>query len=443
MKFNLNNKYFRWGITALGVIVTSICFYYLIFHGENIKSGISVTTKVLMPIVLGFVTAYLLTPVLNFVEQRFLIPLCDKCKVKESDKRKSFIRAVGIVITIFLFVALIYILVSMLLSQIVPSIANIINNFDTYINNITKWLNKMLEDNPELGSHIINIIDNYSEELEFWLNNTVLVTTSEIIKKVSQSVIGVLAVLWDFIIGVVIAIYVLSSKEKFTGQAKKIAYAIFEQNTANTVIRNFRFTHKTFIGFISGKILDSIIIGLLCFIGTTLLNTPYAVLVSVIIGVTNIIPFFGPFLGAIPCAFLIFIIDPMHPLNCLYFVMFIFALQQFDGNVLGPKILGGSTGITGFWVIFSITVFGGIFGVLGMIIGVPIFAVIYAAIKSLVNASLQKKLLPSETELYIHLDLIDEDGLHQHDLKNQVKTVNKVKKNSHKKKLLDKTEDKK
>lgn len=413
MKFYLNNKYVRWGVTAFLVIAASICFYYLMFHGSNIRLGISAATQVLLPIVMGFITAYLLTPVLNYVEYHFLIPICNKMKIKESKKRTSIIRGLGILITVFLFFAVIYIIVAMLLSEIVPSIANIVSNFDVYISNITKWINSILEDNPELGSYVIRLIDKYSGELETWLNDTVLTTTSELIKKVSLSVIGVLSVLWDFIIGVIIAIYVLAGKEKFTGQAKKIAYAVFSQNTANSIIRNFRFTHKTFIGFVSGKILDSIIIGLICFVGTTILNTPYAVLVSVIIGVTNVIPFFGPFLGAIPCSVLIFVVDPMHPLNCFYFVIFILLLQQFDGNILGPKILGESTGITGFWVIFSITVFGGLFGVLGMIVGVPIFAVIYASIKSLVNSSLQKKSMPNETELYVEVDCVDEDGFHQ------------------------------
>ena len=141
-----------------------------------------------------------------------------------------------------------------------------------------------------------------------------------------------------------------------------------------------------------------------------MLKTPYAVLVSVVIGVTNIIPFFGPFLGGIPCSILIFVIDPLHPLNCLYFMLFIFLLQQFDGNILGPKILGDSTGLTGFWVIFSITLFGGLFGVPGMIVGVPVFAVIYASIKSLVNASLAKKHMHQDTEEYIHLDYVDAEG---------------------------------
>ena len=190
-----------------------------------------------------------------------------------------------------------------------------------------------------------------------------------------------------------------------------MAYAFLDTQTANVVISNFRFTHKTFIGFISGKVLDSIIIGLLCFIGTTLLNTPYAALISVVVGITNIIPFFGPYLGAIPSIILIFVVDPLHPLNCVYFALFILALQQFDGNVLGPKILGDSTGLTGFWVIFAITFFGGLFGVLGMIVGVPILAVIYSAVKSLVNIRLRKRSMPEDTENYMDVGSVDAEGI--------------------------------
>ena len=171
-----------------------------------------------------------------------------------------------------------------------------------------------------------------------------------------------------------------------------------------------RFVHRTFIGFITGKVLDSIIIGLLCFIGTTLLGTPYAALVSVIVGVTNVIPFFGPYLGAIPSAFLILVVDLSHPMNCVTFLIFILILQQVDGNLIGPKILGNSTGLSSFWVIFAITVFGGLFGVPGMIVGVPIFAIFYATIKALVNRSLRKKNLPLDTGLYNEVDYVDEEG---------------------------------
>ena len=234
MKYDLkNNKYFRWGVTAFLTIAASICFYYLLFHGSSIKTGFHTIIGILMPVVFGLVTAYLLTPVLNFIETKLLFPLCRKMKVKESRKRNSIVRGIGILITAFLFVTLIYSLVAMMLSQIVPSIVNIASNFDTYISNFTKWISKLMDDNPELGSQITFLIDKYSVELENWLNNTVLTKTSQVIMTVSLSVINILKSLWDFIIGFVISIYVLASKEKFAGQAKKMAYAFFEQKTAN------------------------------------------------------------------------------------------------------------------------------------------------------------------------------------------------------------------
>ena len=298
-----------------------------------------------------------------------------------------------------------------MLSQIVPSITNIIKNFDHYVENGQNWVNGVLEGNPEMRDNALNVYNKYSEDIEKFLNETVLQKTSQFIMTISLSVINVLKVLWDFIIGFIISIYVLASKERFAGQAKKIIYAIFERDTANIVINDFKFTHKTFIGFIGGKAVDSIIIGLLCFIGTTLMGTPYASLISLVIGVTNIIPFFGPFVGGIPCSFLVFIVDPTKPLQCVYFMLFVLALQQFDGNILGPKILGSSTGLAGFWVIFAITVFGGMWGVFGMIVGVPIFAVLFAAIRSLVNASLYKKKLPTDSRKYINACMVSNEGI--------------------------------
>lgn len=412
MKFKFNNKYLRWGLTAFLVIAASITFYYLIFHSSNIHEKFSLIMGILMPVIFGLVTAYLLTPILNFMESRVLVPLFDKFQIRETRSRRKVIRGIGILVTAFLFVALIYGLISMLVSQIVPSVEGIVSNFDSYVSNVSNWIDQMLDDNPEIGAYLSKTFDKFSEQLEDWLNH-LIPGTATLIRTLSLSFINILDVLWDFVIGFIISIYVLASKEHFAGQAKKLMYAVFERDTANKIIRNFRFTHRTFIGFLSGKIIDSLIIGVLCFIGTSLMKTPYAILISLIIGVTNIIPFFGPFLGAIPSTILIFVVDPMHPLNCVYFALFALALQQFDGNILGPKILGSSTGLTGFWVIFSITLFGGLFGVVGMIVGVPIFAILYAAVRSIISNRLSGKDLPSETVLYETVDYIDEDGFHE------------------------------
>ena len=407
MKFKLNNKYLRWGMTAFLVIAASILFYYFMFHGSQIKAGFSNVISILMPVVFGLVTAYLLTPILNFVENKVLIPIYNKLRIKESKKRKSAIRGTGILITTFLFIALIYLLIFMLMSQIVPSVESIISNFDTYYDNVVSWITKLLKDNPNFGDYVIKTLNQYSTQLETWLQEIVPNTLS-LIKTVSLSVISVFGYLWDFIIGFIISIYVLSSKEVFAGQAKKIAYAIFERDTANIVIRNFRFTHQTFIGFFGGKIIDSVIIGILCFIGTSIMNTPYAALVSIIIGCTNVIPFFGPFLGAIPCTVLIFVVDPVHPLNCIYFAIFILLLQQFDGNILGPKILGSKTGLSSFWVLCSLLLFGGLFGMVGMILGVPIFSIFYSFINGVLKRKLKIKKLPENSKDYEKLLYIDE-----------------------------------
>ena len=415
MRMQWNNKYIKWGFTAFCVICGSIFFYYLLFHTSDIRLFVSNLTDILMPIIIGVVFAYLMTPILNWFENRALFPLCEKLKMKDNMKNRRLVRAIGILLTSVFFWAIIVILVYTLLSQIVPSVQSIVNNFDEYGENVTLWITKTLSDNPQIEEYAIDIFEKYSDKVELFLNNNVLAKSSELLMTLSMSVLNILGVLWNLVLGFLISIYLMASKEMFATQAKKIAYALFERETANLTINNFRFTHNTFIGFIGGKLLDSLIIGILCLIGTWIMKTPYFVLVSVIIGVTNIIPFFGPFLGAIPCSILILVVDITHPLNCLYFVIFILVLQQVDGNIIGPKILGSSTGLKSFWVIFSITLFGGIFGIPGMIIGVPLFAVIYAAIRAMVNASLTKRNLPTDTALYEHMEFVGEDGFKNFD----------------------------
>ena len=168
-----------------------------------------------------------------------------------------------------------------------------------------------------------------------------------------------------------------------------------------------RFANKTFGGFLSGKIIDSLIIGILTFAIISIFNIPYSVLISVIVGVTNIIPYFGPFLGAIPCGIILLMVDPF---KCITFLIIVLILQQIDGNIIGPKILGDSTGLSSFWVIFAITLFGGFFGVFGMFVGVPLFAVIYAAIRTFINQRLEKKRLPSDTVYYMNSDFHSDEN---------------------------------
>lgn len=399
------NKYMKWGLTALVVLILAICFVCLIFEGQNIWSGLSVIIRVIMPVIDGLIIAFIATPVLNWIEEKLIFPVCRKCNIDiKKTKNKKRIRAVSVLST-FIFIGLIiYGFFAIVIPQLITSIQNIITRFPTYINNLIELTERLLADNPEVEAYIEGMLDTYSKDLDAFLDNNVLPTVNNLIRSASVGMIGVLKSLYNLVIGLIISLYILSGKEKFASQAKKLCYALFERQTANQIIRAFRFTNKTFIGFLGGKIVDSAIIGVLCFIGTSVLKMPYPVLISVIVGVTNIIPFFGPYIGAIPSALLILVTEPK---KCIPFIIFILVLQQLDGNVIGPKILGESTGLSGFWVIFSITLFGGLWGIAGMVVGVPLFAVIYAGINYKVNKFLKKKDLSTNTGDYEKLKYIN------------------------------------
>lgn len=407
MKFHVDKKYIAWGITAFCVIAASILFYYLLFHMGNIRTAFGSAAKICMPIIDGLVIAYLLSPVVNRLEYDLFFPICKKFNLSLHTKSKKRIRLVSSLITLFLLILVLYCFCVMIIPQIVESIQNIIGQLPTYINNFTKWLEDIFEKNPEFSAFINEMFVQYSGQIEDFTTGKVIPRLNEIVQSVSSTVfsslVNILKMAWDFLIGLIIALYLLLSKELFAGQGKKIIYALFENDTANTAIRNIRFVHRTFGGFISGKIVDSLIIGMLCFIGMTILNLPYPLLVSLIIGVTNIIPFFGPFIGAIPSIILILLVNPI---QALYFAIFVLVLQQFDGNILGPKILGDKTGLSSFWVIFAITLFGGYWGFIGMAIGVPVFAVIYAAWRAFIRHSLQKKGLSTDTNDYLNVSEI-------------------------------------
>lgn len=409
MKFKFDKKYLYWGLTAFLAFAGAILFYYLLFHRANFMGGLKRIITIAMPIIDGFVLAYLFTPILNKIEKSVVKPLCKKAGIAMTAKNKRRIRAFCILATLLVVILILYELFALILPEVIRSIQSIIFMFPIYLNNLSDWALLLLKDNPDLEKTVNSLFDQYSVTLTEYANTHFLPRINEVLNNaltiVSSSVIGVVKALWNLIIGFIISIYLLGSKEKFAGQAKKIIYAVFDRQTGNELVKNFRFIHSTFIGFIGGKIVDSIIIGILCFVCTSLIGTPYSILVSVIVGVTNVIPFFGPWIGGIPSALLVLMVDPK---QALYFGLLVIFIQQFDGNILGPKILGDSTGLSGFWVIFAITIFGGLFNVFGMVVGVPIFAVFYAGVKSMVNRSLHKKNLPTELAPYMTVGQIEE-----------------------------------
>ena len=406
MKINIDKKHISLGITSFLVVASSICFYYLLFHGDRFLGKINAILVIASPVIYGIILAYLLTPIVNTIEKKLLSPLFTKSSEMNSTKKK-WMRFLSVLMTVIIVILFIYGFFSILIPNVISSVKSISFAFPIYVNNLMHFADKYFEANPDIEALFNQLVSTYSVEIDKYLNNTIIPQMESLLKTVSLSLISVLKAMWNLIIGLIISIYVLCSKEIFDGQSKKIIYAIFSTKTANSLIKDFRFISDTFIGFISGKIVDSIIIGIICFIGTSLLKIPYALLVSVIVGITNIIPFFGPYLGAIPSAILILMINPI---KCITFIIFILILQQVDGNVIGPKILGQSTGLSGFWVIFSITIFGGLFGFLGMIIGVPFFAVVYAMTRRIIDRMLKKRNLPISTSEYMDLDHIDENN---------------------------------
>ncbi len=401
MKRQVDKRFFHLGLTIFFSISACICFYYVLFHGTDLSNAKDAAIKILLPIIDGIGLAYVLNPMMNFYEKKWVHPLWIKMKLKDSKKKKKIVRGFSIFLTMISFLLILYSLLMLIVPQVINSVQSILIKVPTYMNRINIWFSDILTEYPDLE----DLFDQYWIDIENWFMTQVLPTVQETISKVSTSLIGsvldFLMAIFNFIIGIIISIYLLSGKELFCAQAKKIAYALLREERANNLINNMRFANKTFGGFLSGKILDSFLVGIFCFLGTTILKIPYALLISVIIGVTDIIPFFGPYLGVIPCALILIMIDPI---KCVIFVIFILILQQLDGNVFAPKIIGDSTGLSSFWVIFAITVFGGLFGILGMFIGVPLFAVIYASIKTLVNQRLRKKNLPEDTEYYTHSD---------------------------------------
>ncbi|MCH5186300.1 MAG: AI-2E family transporter, partial [Oscillospiraceae bacterium] len=401
-------KYVGMGLTALSVVVASILIFFMIYRQDAIGNFFSKLFSVLQPIIFGLVIAYILNPVMKWIESGTLRLLK---KIKEKFPKNRFVakavgnekktaRNFGVWVSLTLAAIVVYILLNMVIPELTNSITTMINDLPVQINNFNARVQNFIYTNEFLAKIDDKYILKAQEIMNNFMQNSVLAEIENFMSYFAIGVKGVfnfLGVVMNFIIGIIVSVYVLCSKETFTGQSKKLLYSILSRKQANAVIETLRYSDKVFGGFITGKLIDSMIIGVLCFIGMSILRLPYAVLISVIVGVTNIIPFFGPYIGAVPSILLILLVNPM---QAVYFGVFILILQQIDGNIIGPKILGDSTGLSAFWVMFAILVGGGMFGFLGMIVGVPLCAVIFYIIKKATESLLVKKGLPLKSEEY-------------------------------------------
>lgn len=348
---------FSRGMTYFLVVAASILFYFALLRVTNLSEGFSKIFQVLKPVVYGCVIAYLLNPIVKKAD-KYLAPVLEK-KVKTPGRAKKTARGIGILLSLILLLVLVVTLCNMLIPELYSSIRNLVFTLPGQLNDLVDKLNTIKIDDSTTGTLIKAAIEEGTDMLQKWLRTDLLGRANEIMSNLTVGVINILNEIFNALIGIIISVYILFSKETFIRQTKKCVYAILSPRHANMVLHLTTKSNEIFGGFIIGKIIDSAIIGVLCFFGLTILNMPYAVLVSVIVGVTNVIPFFGPYIGAIPSAILIMLADPI---KGLYFIIFILLLQQFDGNILGPKILGNSTGLSAFWVIVAILLGGGLFG---------------------------------------------------------------------------------
>ena len=375
-------KPYLYGMLAgFGAIALSIIFFFLIYRFDGFGSAISTLTGILMPFIYGAVIAYLLKPVCNSIENflRRFIP----------EKMNGLINALSVALTILFGLLLVYALVMMIVPQLITSVTTLYYTAQANITRFMYWANHLefIENNEQIMELLNSAYAALNTNLDTWIKNTLLPSMQNIVSGAAIGVLNVVTVAKNLIIGIIVAVYMLASRKRFVQQGKLVLHSIVRPRWAQLITEEVKYADKMFGGFINGKIMDSAIIGVLCYIGCLIFKFPSALLVSVIIGVTNVIPFFGPFIGAIPATLLILI---QSPIKALWFVLFVLVLQQLDGNIIGPKILGNTTGLSSFWVLFAILLFGGLWGFVGMIVGVPLFAVIYDVIKKLVIHGLQR-----------------------------------------------------
>lgn len=385
MNFKFNNTVKNRILANSILIAIGIILFVIITNLSSIFGEAKRIVGILNPFIYGIVIAYILHIPMKFIEKKVLT-FMDKSK-KYRAKRMiaifiSYVFAVLIIVAIF----------SVIIPELAKSISTLIENIQLYGSSAEKFIEDFVSKYPVDVTILNNIVDDFRN-----ISTYISQAAGTMLTYIFQFSANITQYILNIFIGVIISIYILADKEKFFAQTKKVVYAIFSKSQGDYIVELTRQSNKIFVGFLGGKLLDSLIIGIICFVCMNILRLPYPLLVSFIIGITNIVPVFGPFIGAIPSTLIILIVDPV---KALWFVIFVLILQQFDGNILGPKILGDSTGLSAFWVIFAILLANGLFGFVGMIIGVPLFAVIYSVLVSIINMRLKSKGFSSNINEY-------------------------------------------
>ena len=401
MRIKITEKQKSVAVCTIWVFAVCLLLSIAVWRFSALVAIAKKVIAVLAPVIWGLVIAYLMSPLQNWIEKK-LGKLTDRKK-----EHPVLRRSIAVTITILLLLTVLVGLIAMLLPEIVESLKGLMGNLPEYRTNAGTWIADHIaglkETQPQLHAAVISMLGSLQNGLtnlisEFEPKVDSLVSGANLIGSITSGAYSIFNAVKNFVLGIMVAIYLLYNKERYLAQIKKLMYALFPEKKVHTALHVGSRISYTFMHFLSGKSLDSLIIGLLCFLGMTLMDMPYTVLISLIVGVTNIIPFFGPFIGAIPSAFLILLSQPS---KVIPFVIFILVLQQFDGNFLGPKILGDSLGLPTFWVLFAIFAGGGLFGFVGMVAFVPLFAALYTFTKEFLAQRLSRKGLPCDTDSYM------------------------------------------
>lgn len=391
MKNNNFKKYLYAGVTLFATLALCIVLYFTLSKIPDIYAGFKVFISAAMPLIYGAIFAYLLYPVCIFFEKVFKKVFA---KIKNRKIAIGLTRGISIFLSIVFGIGVVAIILYMVIPQLYESIMKIINSAPTYIDRISHFVDGFLKDNTELRTTVNNAINEYTSDITKLLTNWSS-QIGTVVKSIGDGVLSVAIVTKNIFIGIIVAIYLLADRHQFKIGLKRFIELIFSKKMSPVVKDEVKFANNVVLNFISGRILDSAIIGILCYILMVILRLPFPLLIAVLVGVTNIIPFFGPFIGGVPAGLLILIEDPW---KCLVFVIMIVILQQLDGNIIGPRILGDSIGLSSFWVLFSMLIFGGLFGLTGMIAGVPVFAIIYDIIKKVIIKCEKKKALKAQSK---------------------------------------------
>ena len=388
LKERFEEKYFKFGMAIFLSGAGIILFYFFVKNIAGVGSALGALNTILSPFIYGLIMAYLLCPIYNFCTRN--VYKINKDKWKNNHRAFIFAKTIASIVALIVLLAVMAGIMALLIPQLIKSVIAIVEILPGRLDELTKWITSTLGQSqyPRLAKYANGAINHAGDYILKWAANTFMPGSGSLVSRVSTGVIVTLRTLLNIVIGIVVSIYFLNGKERFKAQTKKIIIATFRRERADAIFDFGNFTNRTFGGFINGKIIDSIIIGIICYVAMLIMHLPYPALISTIVGVTNVIPFFGPFIGAIPSSIIICVINP---LQALYFIIWIFILQQFDGNILGPKILGDSLGLPTLWIMFAIIVGGALFGVPGMVISVPIFSVLYILVRDWINALLAKK----------------------------------------------------